>query len=103
MQAKLADLNALGASVVAASADPKDKAEEAARNLGFPVAYGVDRGTADTVGAWWEGTRNFCQPAEFVIGADGKVVSSTYSSGPIGRVSAEDLVKLLQVYASRKA
>ena len=102
MQARLADLQALGASLVAASVDAKDKAEEVARGVGFPVAYGVTRSAADAVGAWWEERRNFVQPAEFVIGADGKVIASTYSSSPIGRIDANELVKLLQIYESRR-
>jgi peroxiredoxin len=101
--AKAADeLRSIKAGIVAASVDPIDKAQEVAREVGFPVAYGVTRETADRVGAWWDPGRNIVQPAEFIVGADGKVVSSTYSSGPIGRVEPADAAKLIRLLASRK-
>ena len=75
--------------------DPLDKAKEVAAELPFPVAYGVTRAQADTLGAWWEDRRSIIQPSEFVLDANGKVISSTYSSGPIGRVDAADVIKLI--------
>jgi peroxiredoxin len=88
-------LEALGAKIVAASVDPLDKAKEVAAEVGFPIAYGVTREQADTIGAWWEERRGIAQPAEFIVGRDGKVIASSYSSGPIGRVDAADVVKLI--------
>jgi len=90
------ELEAVGAKVVVASVDPLDKAKEAAAELSYPVAYGVTRETADRIGAWWEERRGIVQPAEFVL--NGKVMASSYSSGPIGRVDAADVVKLIQFY-----
>jgi peroxiredoxin len=92
------DLAAVGVKVVAASVDPLDKAKEVAAELSFPVAYGLTRETADRIGAWWEERRSIIQPSEFLVGADGKVRSSTYSSGPIGRIEPADVVKLIQFY-----
>jgi len=92
------ELDAVGAKVVAASVDPLDKAKEVAAELSYPVAYGVTRAMADRIGAWWEDRRGIVQPSEFVVGADGKVRSSTYSSGPIGRVEAADVIKLINFY-----
>ena len=93
-----AELQALGAKVVAASTDPLDKAKEVAAPLPFPVAYGVTREQADQIGAWWEERRGIVQPSEFIVDAQGKIRSSTYSSGPIGRVDASDVVKLINFY-----
>jgi len=92
------ELDAVGAKVVAASVDPLDKAKEVAAELSYPVAYGVTRAMADRIGAWWEDRRGIVQPSEFVVGADGKVRSSTYSSGPIGRVEPADVIKLINFY-----
>jgi alkyl hydroperoxide reductase subunit AhpC len=66
--------------------------------VSFPIGYGVTRAMADQLGAWWEDRRGIIQPSEFVLDADGKVRSSTYSSGPIGRIDAADVVKLIQFY-----
>ena len=53
------------------------------------------------IGAWWDERRAIVQPAEFLLDAKGKVVSSTYSSGPIGRVEAADVIRLIQFRESR--
>jgi len=95
---RYAELQTLGAKVVAASTDALDKAKEVAAELPFPVAYGVTRDEADRIGAWWEERRGIVQPSEFVLDAQGKVRSSTYSSGPIGRIEAADVVKLINFY-----
>jgi peroxiredoxin len=99
-----AELDALGVRVVAASVDAEDKALEVALDLNFPVAYGVTREDADKLGAFWDAKRNFIQPSEFVVrGEEGKIVSSTYSASPIGRVDAADVVSLLKFVEARRA
>lgn len=87
------ELQALGAKAVAASVDPIDKAREVAAGLPFPVAYGVTREQAAALDAWWEERRSIIQPSEFLVDAGGKVLTSTYSSGPIGRIDAADVIK----------
>jgi peroxiredoxin len=91
-----AELEALGVSVIAASVDAPDKAAEVAAQLSFPVAYGATRADADRMGCWWEERRGIFQPANFIIGADGKVVASTYSDGPIGRMEPADVVRYIR-------
>ena len=97
-----AELNALGASVVAASVDPLDKAKEVADEVNFPIGYGVTRDIANTLGSWWEDRRQIIQPSEFLLGAENKVMASSYSDGPVGRFLAEDAVRLITFLASRK-
>ena len=89
------DLEATGASIIAASVDPLEKAEEVQKELAFPIAYGVTREQADSLGSWWEERRSIIQPSEFILNSDGKVMSATYSTGPIGRVMPEDVLKLI--------
>ena len=96
-----AALEAVGAKVVAASVDPLDKAREVAAESGIPIAYGVTRAQADAIGAWWEERRGIVQPSEFLLDAGGKVRAATYSSGPIGRVDAADVVKLIKFYEAQ--
>jgi peroxiredoxin len=96
------ELEAIGATVVAASVDPVDKAKEVADEVSFPVAHGVTREMADALGSWWEDRRGIIQPSEFIVGEDGKIVTSSYSSGPIGRIDAADVVKIINFYESRK-
>lgn len=92
----------MGVAVVAASVDALDKAEEVANEVGFPVGFGVTRDIADKLGSWWEDRRSIVQPSEFLLDADNKVLMSSYSDGPLGRVEAADVVKLVNFYESRK-
>ena len=96
-----AELEKLDASVVAASVDPIDKAREVADEVGFPVGYGVTRDIADTLGSWWEDRRQIIQPSEFILGPDNKIVVSSYADGPLGRIEAADVVRLVNFYQSR--
>jgi len=96
------ELDALSAKVVAASVDPIDKAREVAREVSFPIGYGVTRDIANTLGAWWEDRRSIIQPSEFMVGADNKIIVSSYSDGPLGRIEGVDVVKLIRFYESRK-
>jgi peroxiredoxin len=89
------ELGAIGVQVVAASVDPVEKAREVAAEVSFPVGYGVTRATADKLGSWWEERRSIIQPSEFVLSAEGKVLASSYSDGPIGRIDAADVVKMI--------
>lgn len=95
-------MSALGARVVGASVDPEDKAAEVASELSYPVAFGVTRAQADQLGSWWEDRRSIIQPSEFILDETGTVLTSTYSSGPVGRMDAEDVVRYLTMLESRK-
>lgn len=87
---------------MAASVDPLDKAQEVAADLSFPIGYGVTRDVANTLGSFWEDRRNIIQPSEFVVGADGNIMASSYSDGPLGRMDAADIVKMVNFYESMK-
>ena len=95
MQKHLAELEALGAKVIAGSVDDEAQALEVGKDLSFPVAFGMTRPDADVLGGWWGEPRNILQPAEFILGANGKVVHSLYASGPVGRMAADEIVRLL--------
>ena len=97
------ELDELGVKVVAASIDPLDKAKLVADEVSFPVGFGVTRAMADQLGSWWEERRSIIQPSEFLVAADGKVRSATYSSGPIGRVDAADVIRLVRFYDKQAA
>lgn len=88
--------------ILAASVDAGEAAREVAAGLDFPVAEGLTRDQARVLDAWWEDRRNIIQPSEFVVNRKGRVVTSTYSSGPIGRMDAEDVVRLVRFLERRK-
>jgi peroxiredoxin len=101
--ARKAELDGLGVAVVAASVDPIDKAREVADEVGLPIGYGVRREVATVLGSWWEERRQIIQPSEFVLNAEGRVLASSYSDGPLGRLDAEDVVRFVTFLESRKA
>ena len=65
------------------------------------MAYGVTEEDGDLFGAWWEKRRGHIQPSEFILTRSGRVMSSTYSSSPIGRADPEETLTLLKFLASR--
>ena len=98
-----AEFAVLDASIFAASVDAVEKAKEVADEIGMPIGYGVTRENADTLGSWWEERRQIIQPSGFVLGPDNKVLASTYSDGPIGRLVAQDVLGLVKFISSRAA
>ncbi len=99
---QLEALEKLGAKVIAATTEPLEKAQEVADKISFPVAYGVTRAQADQLGAWWEDRRQLVQPSNFVLNGSGKVLSATYSTGPIGRLEAIDAVRFIEFQGKMK-
>ena len=96
-QEKKEELEALEATIYAVSVDSLEQAQEvAAKGLTFPVAYGATREEAESIGAWWSDDRGgYIQPAEFLLGRGGVVLGSMYASGPVGRMGADEAVRLI--------
>ncbi|MBQ61362.1 MAG: hypothetical protein CMQ19_04725 [Gammaproteobacteria bacterium] len=84
----------------AATGDPLENALEVDKNLSFPVAWGVERDTGNKLGSFWDEKRNFMQPTEFVVTGSESIISSTYSSSPIGRTDPEEALVLLKFVTS---
>jgi len=96
------EFDKLGVKIVAASVDDVEKAQEVADEVNFPVGHGVSRDIANALGSWWEDRRQIIQPSEFIVGADGNVVACSYSDGPLGRIDAGDVIKMVNFYESKK-
>jgi hypothetical protein len=82
--------------MIAAAVDSLEKTSEVAQPLGFPVAHGVTRAQGDSLGAWWDEGRDFIQPSEFILTKSGKVMASTYSNSPVGRMDAAETLTLIE-------
>ena len=96
------EFDKLGVKVFAASVDDVEKAQEVADEVDFPGGHSVSRDIADALGSWWEDRRQIIQPSEFIVDADGNVVACSYSDGPLGRIDAGDVVKMVNFYDSRE-
>jgi alkyl hydroperoxide reductase subunit AhpC len=94
--------SAEGVSILAAAVDSQEKTSEVAASLQFPVAYGVTRPQADAMGAWWDDRQAFIQPTEFLLTRKGKVMFSTYSNSPVGRMDPEETLTLIKFLNARR-
>lgn len=68
---------------------------EVAKPLSFPVAHGMTRADGDAMGAWWDERRDHIQPSEFILKGN-RVMASTYSNSPVGRMDPAETLVLLQ-------
>jgi len=89
-------------SIFAGTVDSEEKTAEVASELSFPVAYGMTRAQGDAVGAWWEERRDHIQPSEFLLTGSGRVMFSTYSSSPVGRMDPEETLTLVKFLDARR-
>jgi hypothetical protein len=87
----------MGVSILAGTVDTEEQTREVAKDLGFPVAYGMTRADAEVIGAWWEERRNHIQPSEFIVTQKGRVLSSNYSSSPLGRMDPAETLTLMKM------
>ena len=92
-----------GVSIIAGTVDSEADTLKVAEPLGFPVAYGMTREDGELVRAWWEERRDHIQPSEFVLSKSGKVMMSTYSNSPIGRMDPAEALTLIKFLNARRA
>lgn len=80
--------------VVAASADPIEKAREVAEGLrlSFLVGYGIDAArVGDLLGLTVNREHGFVQPAAFVLKPDRTITCATVSTWAVGRLRPEEV------------
>jgi peroxiredoxin len=96
---KKVELEELDCTIYAISVDTLEQAQEVVgRGLTFPVAYGCTKADADAIDAWWgdhSPDGEHIQPAEFLLGRGGMILGSMYASGQVGRMSADEAVRLI--------
>ena len=103
MQGKLAELEAMGISVYAASADNLEGAKEVAGGgIKFPIAYGVTGEDCALIGGWWNDDKGFIEPTEFILEKGGSVLGSMYASGAVGRMDPVEVVTFIEQRERRR-
>ena len=64
--------------------------------MSFPVGYGVTKADADILDSWGSEDRGgYIQPSEFLLGRGGTVLGGMYASGPVGRMGADEAIRLI--------
>lgn len=103
-QEALPALERTGVSVVAISTDPAGPARETVGRLGltFPVGYGLPLvDTAERLGAYYETRRGILHATGFLVRPDGTISIVVYSSGPIGRLHPDNVVRAAAHYQEK--
>lgn len=93
------ELDELGVSVVSLSVDDQTTATDLVEKHKFTFAVGHSadaRHLAELTGAFVNPDPVYVQSTGFVLAPDSTVLVSTYSSGAIGRITAEDAVGMIR-------
>ena len=70
--------------------------------LRFPVGHSADADqVAALTGAYINDAPRYIQSTGFLLGPDGRVLNAVYSSGPIGRLVAEDVIGMVAYLKSK--
>ncbi len=90
-------LKNLGVKVIGASVDSVEStaALRSGLHVGFPMAGELDaHAVAEATGAMIQtGDKTFLHATGFLLAPDGTVSISVYSSGPIGRFTASEVIR----------
>jgi len=89
---------------VAASVDTEQDTQGLVERCGlnFPLAYGLDyQKVSALTGCFYEERRKILHGTGFVLKPDGRVALALYSTGPIGRLVWQDVLRLVKYYRSR--
>jgi alkyl hydroperoxide reductase subunit AhpC len=99
-----AELLAAELPVIAASTDDADHAAATVRELGlgFPVGHGLPlEATAERFGAYYETRRGIVHATGFVVRPDRSLAIALYSSGAIGRLVPDEIIRVVEVLRQR--
>lgn len=87
----------LGIKVVGGSVDSLEKVQTLRSGLyvGFPMWAELDAPTVstDTGAAYQQGDKVFLHGTAWLLNPAGEIVQSLYSTGPIGRFTASDIIR----------
>lgn len=103
-QANIAKHEAAGISIYALSTDNEEDARKMVdeEGLTYPVIYGVNGAQLTEVwGTYYEEKRNILQPSSYIINPEGKLLSGTSSTGPVGRLESIDVLKVVEFYSKK--
>ncbi len=92
--------------LVVGSVDPADKIRETMEKLGtFRIPFAVDldaREISRRYGVYFEEEKEFLHAAGFLLLPGGKILAVAYSSGPVGRLAARDVINLVRFVKSEQ-
>ena len=93
-----------GIAVVALSTDTAENAKGTAETLGlgYPVAHGLPlEKTHQALGCFYEERRQILHATGFLLRPGGEIAIALYSSGAIGRLRPDEILRLVEFWKSR--
>lgn len=90
-----------GIKIVAASIDDREGAQKTLEKYKptFPLAYGLDaKKFATQTGAYYNAEKGFLNATGFIIRPDGLIGGASYSTGPIGRYTPGDCIRMIDYW-----
>lgn len=90
--------------LAAGSVDSKKETGKFAADIGveFEMVCGMDcEASARTLGCYYESEKKYLQPTGFLINPDGSLLVGCYSSGPVGRLAARNVLDLIKYYKKK--
>jgi len=93
-----------GIGFVSISADDRETSEALVEKhaLNFPVGYGADpRAVSLVTGAYVNESPYCLQATGFILDAEGRILTSVYSSRAIGRLMPDDVLNFIRYLKSR--
>ena len=91
--------------IIAASIDDLEGAQKtlAEYKPTFPLGYGLDaKEFAAQTGAFYNAEKGFINATGFIVRPDGTVAGASYSTGPIGRYTSADCIRMLDYWLKQE-
>jgi peroxiredoxin len=104
-QANIEKLTAANAAIVAASVDGREDAEKMALAEGvtFPLAFGLDAlAVARALGSFYQAEDPYLHATGFMLHPDGTIARGVYSTGAVGRITADDCLRSISRYNQQR-
>lgn len=104
-EAQRESLEALGVKIAAASVDGPEKAQETVERLsfGFPVGHSLPMlPTATALGGYYSESRQILHATNVVVLPAQTVGVVSYSSGAVGRIGPDSVLRLVEFWKSRQ-
>ncbi len=97
LQDKLADFQKENTQIVAVSTDTPENSQNLVKNhnLCFPVLADLGREAAEAYDLYFNEEKGYAEPAVFILRPDGTVAYASLQSGPLGRPSTDDLLRIV--------
>ena len=97
LQEKLAEFQKEDAQILAISTDTSENSRKLVEkhNLSFPVLAKLGREVVDDYGLFFNEEKGSAEPAIFILRPDGTVAYVSLQSGPLGRPSNDDLLRVV--------